>query len=164
MLAASRERDSRQQHDEQEESEWACSKSQKREAREHPSPVPLQRPQRQQRQGHPQHERIRGRDDEQRPDQRERPDRPAAVRLPLVPHDSGECDHCDGHGEDREEFDPDRGRQGVVQEAVVHEAVAARVPEVVPEHEAVLDEQRALVDVGGEIGSRRAEPDQERRE
>ena len=102
--------------------------------------------------------------DEQRPDDGKRPDRPPAVQLPLVPHDSRERDHCDRHGENGEQLDADRRGQGVVQDAVVHEAVAAPVPEVVPEHEAVLDEQRALVDVRGEIGSRRAEPDEQRGE
>ena len=59
---------------------------------------------------------------------------------------------------------PIAGGERVVEDAVVDEAVAARVPEVVPEHEAVLEEQRPLVGVRGEIGSRRAEPDEERRE
>src|SRR5207249_4961258 len=57
-----------------------------------------------------------------------------------------------------EQPDPQQGGERVVERAVGDEAVAARVPEVVPEREAAFVEERALVDVGGEVGARRAEP------
>ena len=77
-----------------------------------------------------------------------------------MPDDRGEGDHCDRHSEYGQELDADRSGQWVVQDAVVHEAVAARVPEVVPEHEAVLDEQCALVHVSRQVGSGRTKPDE----
>ena len=67
-------------------------------------------------------------------------------------------------GRDREQPDPERRRERVVQQAVRDEAVAARVPEVVPEGEPVVEEHRPLVDVRGEVGSRRSGPDEHRRE
>src|SRR5581483_367469 len=52
----------------------------------------------------------------------------------------------------------------VVEEAVGDEAVAARVPEVVPEREAVLEEHASLVEVRREVGSGWPEPREKRRE
>ena len=57
---------------------------------------------------------------------------------------------------------PKQRRERVVEQAVGDEAVAPRVPEVVPEREAVLEEDRPLVHVGGEIGTGRHQPDEER--
>ena len=52
----------------------------------------------------------------------------------------------------------------VVEEAVGDERVAAAVPEVVPEGEAVLEEERPLVGVRREVDARRAEPNDEGRQ
>src|SRR5207302_1100864 len=64
----------------------------------------------------------------------------------------------------REHLDSQQRRQRVVEDAVGDERVAPRVPEVVPEHEAVLEEERALVDVRGDVVPRRAGPEQNGRE
>ena len=81
-----------------------------------------------------------------------------ALRAPFLPHQHGEGQRRGRDGRDRQQADPERGRERVVEEAVGDEAVAARVPEVVPEREAVIEEHGALVDVRGEIGARRPGP------
>ena len=76
--------------------------------------------------------------------------------------DNGECEGRDRHGGDGEQLDSDQRRERVVDDAVGDEAVPPRVPEVVPEREAVLEEGGALVGVGCEVGARRPEPDEQR--
>ena len=124
----------------------------------------LQRPEGEQRERAPEHERIGGGDDEQRPDDGERANRPRALVLPFAPDDGCEDGHRTADDQHRQELDAEQGREWVIEDAVGDEAVPARVPEVVPEDEPVLKEQRALIGVRGEIGSRRAEPDQQRGE
>ena len=77
--------------------------------------------------------------------------------------DDGEGERGDRHRCDGERLDPDQRRERVVDDAVGDEAVPPRVPEVVPERETVLEERRALVGVGREVGARRAEPNEQRR-
>jgi hypothetical protein len=66
-----------------------------------------------------------------------------------------------GNRQHRQERDPDRRGERVVEQAVGDEAVAACVPEVVPEQEAVLQIERALVDVRREVVAGRPEPDEQ---
>ena len=61
-------------------------------------------------------------------------------------------------------LDAEERGQRVVEQAVRDERVAARVPEVVPEREAVLEQERALVRVRCPVDARRAEPDAEARQ
>ena len=78
--------------------------------------------------------------------------------------DDGERERGERDRRDRQQPDPEDRRERVVEQAVRDEAVAARVPEVVPEHEAVLEEERALVGVRGEVGPGRPEPREQRRD
>src|SRR6185436_8591734 len=76
----------------------------------------------------------------------ERPDREQAER-----DAEGERERCgddEAGPDDCERLDPEDARERVVENAVGDEAVAASVPEVVPELEAVVEENRSLVDVG----------------
>ena len=65
---------------------------------------------------------------------------------------------------DREHLDPEHRRQRVVDEAVGDERVAAGVPEVVPDREAVLEQERALVGVSRQIDAGWPEPEEHARE
>ena len=154
------ERDAGQDDDEQEERERARRKGAERPGRKGSAPAHLQRPERDERQRAAQHERVGARQDEHCPDERERPDRPGAVLTPFPPDDGGEGDDRACHRQHREKLDPDQGRERVVQDAVGDEAVPPGVPEVVPQDEAVVEVQSPLVHVCGEVGARRAEPDE----
>ena len=69
---------------------------------------------------------------------------------------------CRGRDRDhRQRLDPEHRRQRVVDDAVRHEGVAPAVPGVVPELEAVVEEDRALVDVRGQVVARGAQPEQQ---
>ena len=87
--------------------------------------------------------------------------RSARARPPLVPDDERERKRRGADRRDREHGDAEHGGERVVDEAVGDERVAAGVPEVVPEREAVLEQERALVGVRGQVDTRRAKPDQE---
>src|SRR5581483_3123243 len=91
-------------------------------------------------------------------DDGEGPRRPARRRAPFPPQDDGEGQGGERDGRDREQLDPEERGERVVDERVGDEAVAARVPEVVPEREAVLEEHGALVRVRREVRAGRAEP------
>ena len=64
----------------------------------------------------------------------------------------------DRDGHERQELDSEDLREGVVQNAVGDECVAAAVPEVVPERETVPQKQRTQIRMSREITSRRAQP------
>ena len=66
------------------------------------------------------------------------------------------------HAYEREQANSGDRRERVVREAVGHERVAARVPEVVPDAEPVLKEELPLEDVCGRVASRRACPEEHR--
>ena len=122
-------------------------------------PLPgLQRPDREQRERHPEREWERGRQHDPRPHDGERPARPARLGTPFAPEHDGERERRQRDRRDCEQADAEERRERVVDEAVGDEAVAARVPEVVPEREAVLEEERALVRVCGEVRAGRPEP------
>ena len=95
-------------------------------------------------------------------DERECARGPWARCRPLRLNEPRECPRGEGGRGDREQLDPDDGGHRVVEEAVGDVAVVARVPVVAPECEAVLDEHRALVDVGREVGTRWTEPRERR--
>ena len=84
-----------------------------------------------------------------------------AAGSPLARDDDRERERRGGDAGDREQADPEQRGERVVQRAVRDEAVAARVPEVVPEREAALVEQRALVHVRRQVRAGRAEPGQQ---
>ena len=75
--------------------------------------------------------------------------------------DDSECEGRSGNRRDRERLDPEEAGQRVVEDAVRDEAVAPSVPEVVPELEAVVEEDGPLVDMRSQIVAWRPEPDQE---
>ena len=83
-------------------------------------------------------------------------DQRAVGPIPGPARPRGECGDRDG--DNREHTDPEQRSERVVEQAVRDEAVAARVPEVVPELEAVVQEQCALVRVRREVAAGRAEP------
>ena len=83
---------------------------------------------------------------------------------PLARGDHRESQRGRRDAEHRQQLDPEQRRGGVVEEAVGDEAVAALVPEVVPELEAVVAEEPALVDVRGEVAAGRAEDGEQRRD
>ena len=89
---------------------------------------------------------------------------PSARAPPPGAHELRERDRRDRGAEHREEPDPEQRRERVVEDAVADEAVPARVPVVVPEDEAVPEEERALVRVRGEVGPGRPEPHEQRRD
>src|SRR5581483_1605447 len=61
---------------------------------------------------------------------------------------------------EREHADPEDRRERVVQQAVRDERVPARIPEVVPDGEAVVEQERPLVCVGGPVDARRGPPEE----
>jgi hypothetical protein len=69
---------------------------------------------------------------------------------------------CAG-AEDRQELHAHERRERVVEHAVGDEAVAAAVPVVVPDAEAVQHEEAALIEMCGKVGAGRPEPDEQRR-
>ena len=83
------------------------------------------------------------------PEDGEGPARETRSRPPLLPHDERERERGRADRRDREHLDPDQRCERVVEEAVGDERVAAAVPEVVPEREAVLEQEGALVGVRG---------------
>ena len=158
---ALRERHAGDHDHEQQERERARREGQRRERGEAPAGSRLERPDRQQRERDPERERKRRGEDDPGPDDGEAPARPACRRAPLAPEHDRERERGERDRRHREQPDPEQRGERVVEEAVGDEAVAARVPEVVPEHEAVLEEQRPLVRVGCEVGPRGAEPGQD---
>ena len=92
------------------------------------------------------------------PEHGERATREAGRAPPLLPDDERERERRGADRRDRQHLDPEQARERVVEEAVGDERVAARVPEVVPDGEAVLEQERALVGVCGEVDAGRAEP------
>ena len=155
------ERDACEEDREQKERQRARGGRQDGEDAEAPALARLERPDREQAERDAEGERERRRDDEAGPDDCERPARPARERPPLPADDDGERERRSGDRRDRERLDPEDAGERVVENAVRDEAVAASVPEVVPELEAVVEENSPLVDVGSQIVARRPEPDQE---
>ena len=76
-------------------------------------------------------------------------------------HDQREAENGDRNRCDRQRPDAERRGEWVVEEAVGDEAVPARVPEVVPEDEAVPEEHQPAVGVCGEVGSRGCTPEED---
>ena len=157
------EADRRQQQHEQRERKRAGREAEDGQHGEAEAGARLERPQRQQREGCAEREGIGAGENDARPDHGERPARPACGGTPLARGDHRERERGRGDAEHRQQLDPEERRGRVVEEAVRDEAVAALVPEVVPELEAVVAEEPALVDVRGQVASRRAEGNQQRR-
>ena len=118
----------------------------------------LQGPQREQRERHAERERERAGEHDACPHDGEGAVRPARRRPPLTRRDDPERERRRRDARNREQLDPEQRRERVVEKAVGDEAVAAGVPEVVPDPEPVILEQAALVEVRGEVAPRRAEP------
>ncbi len=103
------------------------------------------------------HERIHAGDHRQREDQRGGDDRRGGVSRPRGSHEPriGADGGADGRRDD--------GRlahghgQGVIEQRVVDQAVAARIPQVVPELHAVAADQLQLVQVRGGVTAGRTE-------
>ena len=157
------EADRRQHQHEQRERKWAGCEAEDGQHGEAQAGARLERPQRQQREGCAEREGIGAGEDDARPDHRERPARPARGGTPFARGDHRESERGRGDAEHRQQLDPQERRGRVVEEAVGDEAVAALVPEVVPELEAVVAEEPALVDVRGKVAARRTEDNQQRR-
>jgi len=149
----------REYEDEQQQREWACEQRQEEQDREAASVPSLQRRDREQREHRAERERECGRKDDARPENRERSAREARRRPPLLPDDERERQRRDADRQEREQTDPEHGRERVVDEAVGDERVPAGVPKVVPDRETVLEQERALVVVSCEIDAGRPEPD-----
>src|SRR5262249_27654532 len=94
------------------------------------------------------------------PDDGEGATRPTGERAPFTGDHRRERERSERDGGGGENPDPQPGSERVVQKAVVDEAVTARVPKVVPEPEAVVDEARPLVRVRGKGRAGRGEPDE----
>ena len=141
-LRAAAERQPDDDQHEQEEGDRARRGGQRGERGEAPGTPGLERPEREQRERGAEREREGGGEDDPRPDDREGAARPACARAPLAPDDHGEGERRRRDRRDGEQPDAESGRERVVEQAVGDEAVAARVPEVVPEGEAVVQEQR----------------------
>ena len=154
--------DPEQEDDEQEEGQRARGQRQHREGREAEAVAGLQRPERQECEGRTQREGERGRKNDAGPDDGKRARRQPRRGPPLPAEHHREGERGSGDRRDREHLDPDQGRERVVEQAVGDERVPAGVPEVVPEHEAVLEEDRTLIDVGGEVRAGRSEPENDR--
>ena len=157
-LGPALERDPAEEQREQEERERARGEREPGEEREAPVAARLDRPEREERERHSERERERRREHDPRPDDRERPARPPPGRAPLAADDDGKRERRGRDRRHREQANPEERSERVVEDAVGDEAVAPRVPEVVPEREAVLEEDGALVGMGGEVAAGRSEP------
>ena len=89
--------------------------------------------------------------------------RPARGSAPLPLEQAGERAGGEPNSEHREQPQAEDCSERVVEDAVVDVRVAPRVPEVVPEREAVVEEEPQLVLVRREVAAPRTEPDQQRR-
>src|SRR5262249_723268 len=150
------------QHDEQ-QSEWTGEERQKEKDGEYPASSRLKGRQREQGEHRTERERECGRKHDTGPEDRERPARVAGGRPPLAPDDDREREDGDADREDGEQLNPDERGERVVDEAVSDERVPARVPEVVPDCEAVLEQERAVVGLRGEGHAGWTEPDEHAR-
>ena len=156
------ERDACENDGEQHERHGAGCEDEHREGRERAEPPRLQGPERKERERHPERERECAGEDDARPDDGKRADRPARVGAPFACRDDAERECRRRDADDREQLDPDQRRERVVEQAVGDEAVAPGVPEVVPDPEALILEDLALVEVRGEIAAGRPVPGESR--
>ena len=85
-----------------------------------------------------------------RPNDGERPARPARGKAPLATNHDRKGERGSGDRRDCEQPDAEQCRERIVEQAVRDEAVPTRVPEVVPEIETMPEEDRALVHMRGE--------------
>src|SRR5207245_2416467 len=92
---------------------------------------------------------------------REEPRRPDTRVAPGLAEDEGERGGRRDCAEDGEQLDPDERGERVVEDAVADERVAARIPVVRPQREAVLQVDVELEDVRGEVCPRWPEPDEQ---
>jgi hypothetical protein len=159
--AAAREDDPREDDDEEREAERARRDCQCGAQREPAAAVLLQSPQGKQRERDRERERERGRAHDPDPEHGERPRRRTRHRAPLPEHDDAEGERRRRDRREREHADPEHRGERVVQDAVGDERVAARVPEVVPDRETVLEQERALVGVRRPVDPGRGRPQQE---
>ena len=102
---------------------------------------------------HPEREGERAGEDDAGPHDCERADRPTGIGAPFTRRDDAERERRGRNAQNREQLDSDQCRERVVEQAVGDEAVAPRVPEVVPDPEAAILEDAALVEVSGEIAA-----------
>src|SRR5207248_10968088 len=145
-------------HAEQDQRDGARRQHEQRQRGSEPASSGPEREQREQREGDAERERELAGDQDSRPDDGERPDRPACGGSPLVLEEERERTGGERHGEHGEEPDPEYRSERVVEDAVADEGVPPGVPEVVPEREAVYEEERPLVLVRGEVSTRWGEP------
>ena len=155
-----REPGGREDYGEQYECHRARREHEHREEREAAASPGLQRPERKQGQRHAERKRESTGKNDPRPDDGERAVRPAGGGTPLPRSNDAEGQRSGGDARDGEQLDPEKCCERVVEKAVRDEAVAPCVPEVVPDSEPVILEQRALVEMGREVAPRRAEPGQ----
>ena len=143
-----------------------AARRQERAGDEAAAPALLQRPEREQRRtrrrartGTPRTTTMPGRHD------RERAAREPRARAPLAKDDGAEREARRSRSRaTRQQPDPEQRRERVVEDAVRDERVAARVPEVVPDREAVLDQERRLVRVRSPVDPGRCRPEQRGRQ
>ena len=150
------ERTARQDQRQQQERERAREQRQEDEPGEDARPALLQRAHREQRERRAEGERERGGESDAGPEDGEGAARETRRLPPLLPDDERERQRRGADRRDRQHLDPDHGGKRVVEEAVRDERVAAAVPEVVPEGEAVLEQEGPLVGVRREVDAREA--------
>src|SRR5205823_14705120 len=129
---------------EEREPEWARGQREQGAHGEPAAPARLKRAEREQREREPQRERECGGDDDPRREDGERAARETRARPPLADDDCAERKRARCDRENRQHPDADERGERVVENAVGDERIPARVPEVVPDREAVLKQERAL--------------------
>ncbi len=158
LVARACDRGGRQHEEQEQERERARREGQRREHAEDREPAPGERDERGECEREAEPVGECGRDDRGGGDEREEPRRPDGRLAPGLADHERERGGRGGDAEHREQPDPDDRGERVVEDAVADEGVAARVPVVRPEREAVLQVDVQLEDVGGEVGARRPEP------
>ena len=147
------------QHDgEQHERHGARRQREDDQRRGRPASPGLQREQAEQREQDAERERKLGGQDHSWPEEREAAARPASSGTPLPFQQAGERAGGQRDGEHREQSDSQERGERVVEDAVVDERVTPRVPEVVPEREAVQQEEVPLILVRRQVAAPWAEP------
>ena len=151
---AARNRDRAEQQAEKQERERAAAERQRREHDREPHAPHLKGAHCPEHEHEPERVAVQPGEERRRSADREDPGRPQRRLAPLLPRDRGEQERRDDRSPEHERRVTHQGCGQVVDEAVVRNRILARVPEVVPENRAVLDEQRAVKVHRGITGSR----------
>ena len=152
------QRDARKNDAKEHERHGAGCEDEERQERKRAKATRLQGPEGEKRERHSERKREGAREDDSCPDNSKRADRPAGVSAPFPRRDDPERKRRGRDAGNGEQLDPDQRREWVVEKAVGDEAVTPRVPEVVPDPEALILEEGALVEVSREIAAGRPEP------